>query len=362
MPFTAKQEFKPGSTDKKAVIDVTLEDGVVPGYYQFWAVTDGGIERTYLISVDRLPEKLLAPTADQLPVALHGSVAGAAVIEVKFQGKAKQHLLVDVEAQRLGSKLRPIVHLLSPKKLQLAWSWGTPAQFGDCRVEAVLPEDGQYTVTLHDAEYAAAAGSFFRLKIGDWSSADQVFPPAVSRGKAQTVELLGPAGSVRLEVPAAKNLGVMPLAWPKDGLWSGPRPFVVVSPFAELTKDTAGKLQDLPEGPVAVSGRLLAPFEEDRYKLTVTPGKKVRLEVFAERIGSPLDAALVVRNEKGDALARVEDSPGTLDPVLEYAVPDKVTAIIVGVVDSQGAAGPGPFIGWSLSRKRRPRPAAKTGD
>ena len=99
-------------------------------------------------------------------------------------------------------------------------------------------------------------------------------------------------------------------------------------------------MQELPEGPIAVSGRVLTAFDEDRYRLAVAPGKKVRLEVFAERIGSPLDAALVVRNEKGDVLARVEDSPGTLDPVLEYAVPDKVTAIIVGVVDAQGRAGP----------------------
>ena len=56
----------------------------------------------------------------------------------------------------------------------------------------------------------------------------------------------------------------------------------------------------------------------------MTPTTKVRFEVFAERLGSPLDAALVVRNEPGADLARVEDGPGTLDPVLEYAVPDKV--------------------------------------
>ena len=63
--------------------------------------------------------------------------------------------------------------------------------------------------------------------------------------------------------------------------------------------------------------------------------------MFAERYGSPLDAALVVRNEQGTELARVEDSPGTLDPILEYTVPATVTAVVVGVVDSQGRGGPG---------------------
>ena len=85
---------------------------------------------------------------------------------------------------------------------------------------------------------------------------------------------------------------------------------------------------------------MLTPFEEDATASPSRRGTKVRLEVFAERLGSPLDAALVVRNDKGDQLARAEDSPGTLDPVLEYTVPDKVTSIIVGVVDAQGRGGP----------------------
>src|SRR5262249_52011308 len=138
-----------------------------------------------------------------------------------------------------------------------------------------------------------------------------------------------------------KSLDAFPLAWPKSGDWSGPRPFVAVSPFPEFTRQPGDKPQELPAGKVGVSGKLVKPYDEDRYKVAVTPGKKVKLEVFAERIGSPIDVAVVVRNEKGDQLARGEDSPGTLDPVLEYAVPDKVTSIIVGVADSQGRAGPG---------------------
>ncbi len=128
---------------------------------------------------------------------------------------------------------------------------------------------------------------------------------------------------------------------PKDGVFSGPRPFVLVSPHAEIVKKSEpGKVQELPASPVGVSGRLLAAYDEDRYRIPVTPKSKLRFEVFAERSGSPLDAALVVRNEQGAELVRVEDSPGTLDPILDYTVPDNVTAVIVGVVDSQGRGGP----------------------
>ena len=341
LPFAAKQTLKAGATDKRAVFDVTLANDVTPGYHHLRVVTEGGVSLPVVIAVDRLPQLAVTTPITELPVALHGAIAGSAVAEVKFQGKAKQKVMVEVEAQRLGSKLRPIVHLYSPKKLQLAWSWPTSSLFGDARIEATLPEDGAYTVVVHDAEYAAAAPSFFRLKIGTWLFVDQVFPPVLARNKGAAVEMLGMAVPMKMDVPAAKNLEVAPLAWPKPGVWSGPRPFVAFSSHAELVQQpTKDQMRELPAGPVGVSGRLTTPFGEDRYRVLVAPGKKLRLEVFAERIGSPLDTALVVRNEKGDQLARAEDSPGTLDPVLEYGVPDKVTAIIVGVVDAQGRAGP----------------------
>jgi hypothetical protein len=340
LPFPAKPQLKPGSTDKQATFDITLDGDVQPGYSHLRLVTDHGVSLPVVIGVDRLPQRPLTASVDQLPVALHGVLNGSTVVETRFPGKAGQKVLIEVEAQRLGSKLRPIVHLYSPKHLQLSWSWPAPALFGDTRLEATLPEDGLYAIAVHDAEYAAAAPSFFRLRIGQWSFVDQVFPPVIGRG-AQAVEFLGPPSPVRVNVAAAQGSDVVPLPWPREGMWSGPRPFVVVGLQSEIVAPpSAGQVQDLPAGPIGVSGRLVKPFGEDRYRVPVQAGNKVRLEVFAERYGSPLDTALVIRNENGGQLARVEDSPGTLDPVLEYTVPDQTTSIVVGVVDAQGRGGP----------------------
>ncbi len=337
LPFNVTQTLKPNSTDKKATFDVTLGDDVSPGYYHLRLVTEGGVSLPTLIGVDRIAQQTSADPIQQLPVAVHGTLAGAAVVEAKFQGKAKQRVMVEVEAQRLGAKLRPVVHLYNARKLQLAWVWGTPALFGDCRLEAILPEDGSYSVTLHDAEYAAVAPSFYRLRIGEWSRVDQVFPSVVAKNQAVTITATGFTEAIK----APANPGFLPLSFPKAGVWSGPRPFVMISSHAEYIEAAAKeKLQEIAVGLAGVSGRLTTPYEEDRYRVAVTPGSKVKLEVFAERIGSPIDCALVVRNEQGVQLVRAEDAPGTLDPVLEYTVPDKVTAIIVGIDDAQGRGGP----------------------
>jgi hypothetical protein len=340
LPFAARQELKPSATKNQAVFEVALKEDVEPGYYHVWVVTEEGVSAPAVIAVDRLPQRPFAATIEQLPAALHGVVNGSATVETRFAGKKGQKVLVEIEAQRLGSKLRPVVHLIGAKRREIAWAWPKPSCGGDARLEATLPDDGEYTVAIHDMEYAAPAPNFFRLRVGQWSAVDQAFPPVVEKGRPGKIELLGPSSPLHVDLTSAKGVGSLPIPMPKDGVFSGPRPFVRISPHAEIVRDAeSGKAQDLPAGLVGVSGRLTKAYDEDRYRVPVTPKTKLRLEVFAERYGSPLDAALVVRNEQGAELARAEDSPGTLDPILEYVVPDNVTAVIVGVVDSQGRGG-----------------------
>ena len=342
LPFPAKVALQPKNTNTRAVFEVTLAADVPPGYYNLRAVTDGGVSLPVLIGVDRLPQRLLTPTTDALPVSLHGSVGGGATVETTFPGKAGQRVMIEVEAQRLGSKLRPVVHLIGPNKLQLAWSWPTPTLASDTRLEATLPAEGTYTVAVHDAEYAPPAPSFFRLKVGQWNAVDQVFPPVIGND-AKQVEFLTTGTPLKVDLPTARGSAPwLPLAWPKDGNWSGPRPFVELSSRPEIVEPVTptGKPIELPGVPCGASGRLFTPLEDDRYRVPVTPGQKLLIEVFAEQIGSPVDVALVVRNDAGAELARTEDSPKTLDPSLPFIVPANVSAIGISVLDSQGRGGP----------------------
>jgi hypothetical protein len=337
LPFAAKQTLKPGATDKKAEFEVELK-GATPGLYNLRVVTEGGVSLPVVVGVDALPQKPFAAKAEWLPVALHGSLAGATVLETTFTGKSGQKVAVEAEARRVGSKLRPVIHLYNSKRLQLAWAWGTPALDGDARLTATLPADGEYTVALHDAEYAGQNPGAFRLKIGTFDYVDQVFPPVVARG-TRAVELLG-STPAKVELPPSRA-SVVPLDWPKGGAWTGPRPFVEASSRPEFVASGApGKALELPAGRAGVCGKLSLPGAEDTFRVPVEPKTKVRFEVFADRLGSPIDAALVVRNAAGAVLARAEDSPGTLDPVLEFAVPDKVTSVVVAVRDAQDRGGP----------------------
>ncbi len=329
LPFAAKQVVKPGATARRAVFDVTLGADVSPGLYNLRVVGDGGVGAPLAVAVDALPQLRVTAKVESLPVALHGSVAGAATASASFNGRRGEKVIVEVEAQRLGSRLRPVVHLFDAKKKQIAWAWTKPALGGDARIVATLPGDGEYSVSLHDSEYAGQSPGHYRLKIGRWDYADAVFPPAVTAG-GRSAELLGLGVRADLTPDGAA-------VWPKGGTWSGPRPFARVTGHPELIA-VPGRMLEVPEGPAGVSGKL-APDAEERFRLAVRPGGRVRLEVFAERIGSPLHASVIVRDEKGAQLARADEGPTSLDPVLEYAVPATVKSVMVAIADTNGDGG-----------------------
>ena len=112
-----------------------------------------------MIGVDRLPQQAVQRARQcSCPVALHGVVAGGSTRrdQVPGQGGA-EGAWSRSRPNGSAASCGPSFISTSPKKLQIAWAWATPALSGDRRLEATLPEDGTYTVTLHDAEYAAAA-------------------------------------------------------------------------------------------------------------------------------------------------------------------------------------------------------------
>jgi hypothetical protein len=280
---------------------------------------------------------------DSLPVALHGVISGSQVREVTFPGKAGQELICEVEAQRLDGKLRPVLKLHGPDNALLKWSQPQLALRGDTRLELKLPADGEYRLQLHDLQFAApGASNHFRLKLGQWSYADLAFPATVQRGASAEVQLVGRAGESRtVSLPALGSATAVPAPWADAKSASGPQAVVWLSDLPELVETRTGSApQALPALPVAVNGRLSKAGEEDAYTLTVTPESEVDLEVFADALGSPMDAELELRDLKGARLALNDDFNNRPDPRLTYKVPKDVTNVVAVVRDVNGNGGP----------------------
>jgi len=334
-----KQVVQPKGTANRVVIEVTLDKAAIPGLYNLRVANANGVSAGRIVAVDHLPQRVWEPKVAALPVSLHGTLNGSNKLTTSFMGKAGQVIQCEIEAQRLGGKLRPVLHLLDEHGRQIDWSLPNSSLDGDARITATLPADGLYTIEVHDAQYAAGAPGNFRLKIGTWQYVDAVFPPAIKRGQTTTVELLGNTAGQRVQVQSSGDAAVMPISWANPVVASGLRPRVLVSDLTEMVEKDGTALQEIAAVPVAVSGRIAKAGESDRFRLKVQPGAKLRFEVFADRLGSPMDAVLKLQRDNGTQLAQSDDSPGSPDPLLDYTVPADVQSFVVSVEDVHGRGG-----------------------
>jgi hypothetical protein len=335
----AKQTVLPGGSANAVTLEIEVAANAAPGIYPLRVATEDGVSNSLFVGVDRLPQVAFTEQPDMLPVALHGNLSGGQVLKVRFVGQQGMRFVADVEAQRLESKLNPVLRLYDARGRQLSWSPAQKQLGGDARLDIILPDDGMFELELHDLLYRGANPGYFRLKLGELAYADRVFPFGVQRGiSAELAVIGGPLETLGLKTSflAAADDHQMrqPVSLHAVEWLTGTAPEVFVSDGPELTELAEGaRSQPLPAAPVAVSGRLVDTAEEDTYLLTVVPGSQLRLELLAQRIGSALDGILVIRGEAGNQLARNDDLPNTPDPGLDFTVPANVEKVVVAVSD-----------------------------
>lgn len=335
-------KLKPNPAPNRVEFDITIPKSASPGIHLVRLASDQGISNAVLVGIDDLPQQPFSAEIKSLPVALTGQAPGNTVAKTTFEGKKGQRIVLDLEARRLGSTLDPVIELLDPRRVQLAWSQGQPLLGGDCRLDVTLPADGRYAVEIHDAVYSAQAPAFFRLKAGDLHYADVAFPLGVSENPKEQSSLLGHVpGDAKGSVDRIYATELAPLTLPSLPRLTGAPPSVLIDGLPAHVEGARHKF-DLPtlKPPVAIDGRLRTPGEEDIYRLEVTPGSALRFDFWAQRLNSPVDGLIVLRNELGQELAQADDRPGATDPLLDFTVPAGVTRLLVGVTDLHRRGGP----------------------
>ncbi|QDU28504.1 hypothetical protein ETAA8_36050 [Anatilimnocola aggregata] len=341
----ASQSVRPGAKANRLEIEITVDAAASPGIYLLRLATKNGISNPLAIGIDRLPQAAFSEAISSLPIALTGSLPTGQSLRSSFTGKRGETISLDVEAQRIGAAIKPVLRLLDSRGTQIAYSPPLRLLGGDARLSATLPADGTYSVELHDQLYRGTAPSHFRLKVGALQFADQALPMAVAQGSKATTRMPGSAVAedIAVDASAFPGAGIIQVTIPESvPHFTGGAPRLLVSNASEMVEPTRtpGQLPAMSAVPAGVSGVLTAGGEEDRYTLAVTPGQKLRLEVFAQRFGSPLDGVLTVYGQAGNPLSTSDDRAGTSDPLLDFTVPAGVNQMQLGVKDMQDRGGP----------------------
>lgn len=278
---------------------------------------------------------------------------------VRFTAKKGENVVVYCLTTTIDSKMQADITVIGPDGKQLAANRGY--RNGDAVLDFLPPADGEYLVRVSQFAYTTGGPDhFYRLTITTDTWVDAIFPPLLP---SQPIELMtlgrnmqAPKVDARFTRPDGRPLDTFKAQY--DEKLPRAEPYLaselVVPPSAGMidtsVMSTGAARNRMPPGltllhpanplvldndangtpekaqpvtpPCDVAGRVIRKNDRHWYAFDAKKGDVWTLEVFAERIGSPVDAYFLLTDEKGKVLAEVDDGPDTLSPNQFYTKSD----------------------------------------
>ena len=182
---------------KGATFRVACAPGTPVGHHDVRAVGTFGVSNPRTLVVGERPETLeVEPNntpAQATPIALNsvvnGELAATDLDHFAFEGKAGDRVFLDLEAERVESRLDATLRVFDPAGREIAESRDV---FGaDPFLDLTLPVDGRYVVKVHDVIYGGSTEHTYRLTLHDGPHLDAVVPTVAAAGVPTKFTLLG---------------------------------------------------------------------------------------------------------------------------------------------------------------------------
>jgi hypothetical protein len=253
---------------------------------------------------------------------------------VTFRAKAGQNVVVYCLTTSIDSRMIADLMVSGPDGKPLASNRGYRG--GDAVLDFKAPADGDYLVRLSQFAYTTGGyDHFYRLTVTTQEWVDALYPPLTgtmptpySRNgpgiKISGIDRRAPESNIgpsRLITPTAAMIDALdpPARMPGANLILGSQGGNVA--LDNEKNNTAADAQEV-KPPCDVAGRIAKKGERHWYSFAAKKGEVWTLEVFAERIGSPVDAYFVLTDEKGKTITEQDDGPDTLSPNQFYTRSD----------------------------------------
>ena len=266
---------------------------------------------------EKTKKALVTPTAT-LPVTINGRVLPGEVDGFSIQTKKDDQIVISVQARHLIPYLadavpgwfQAIVSLTNPEGVEVAYA--DDYHFDpDPVLFYKIPSDGEFHVKVHDSIYRGREDFVYRITIGELPFITGISPLGAKAGSTTEVTFMG--GNLRdqfkqrftaPEKPGLISLNATVGPWTSNSI-----PFQI-DDFAEESErepnDRLGVGMQL-KPPIVINGRIDAPRDADYYQVKGRGNKPTVFEVFARRLGSPLDASLTVFDSTGKELDTNDD-------------------------------------------------------
>jgi hypothetical protein len=345
-----------------AKFKVTIPADVPVGHCDVRFAGKAGISNPRSFVIGDLPEAMEkepnndVAEAQEIPLdsTVHGAITTPTDVDYfRFSGRKGQRVVVSCLTSSIDSKLNALVELYATSGKKL----GSNHHYrdGDALLDATLPDDGDYLVRVCSFAYLQGTiDYFYRLTVSTAPWIDAIFPPVVEPGKETTVTVYGrnlPGGkpdpdavvdrrvletlSVTVNPPTRK-VALQRLAYrdrvaPVSGVMDGfeyrlhnkvgmSNPFLLTFAQAPVVLDNAEngtpeKAQSI-EIPCEIAGRIQKTRDRDWYRFSAEKGDVLSIEIYGDRLGSPLDLYAVLKSAaaRGGTIAELDDNPDQVPP------------------------------------------------
>lgn len=310
-------------SDAEAAVRVRVSDNAAPGTRELRAIGPDGLSNLALFRVDALPQHAEVEPNDmpgkaqevRLGSAIAGILKAQDLDHFRLPGRRGARVTIEVEAQRVGTPILPVLTLYGPNGLAVAQARESRGTEHDARLSYVFPEDGPYVVQVRDNLYGGSDDATYRLRVLEAGPfATGLFPLGGPKGQTITVE----ASGGNLDEPRMRTITL-----PDEPGTIDPGPFdgpggpisvpmkLIVSEGTEVVESAI----DAPEGSTTpieagqtANGRIGQPGEVDRYTLPVKKGESIAVRIRAAELGSWLDSVVRVVDAEGEELEQNDDA------------------------------------------------------
>jgi len=283
---------------EKVTLEITITPDAAPGDREIRLRTPNGLTNPMIFQVgavpelrekDREDEEAVDPPPASAPVVLNGVVMPGEVDRFTLKLRGGEKLAVTAQARHLIPYMADAVPGWFQAVIALYDASGKELAFADdnnfdpdpsfaCQV----PADGDYQLIIRDALYRGREDFVYRVSLSEQQPGESP-SSIVSPGKAT------PDGMAADANPALPFIdGQLPLC-------------------EEIEPDNTVKNAQKVAVPQLIKGRIAQAGDVDLYQFTGKAGDMVVAEVYARRLGSPMDSLLRLMDATGKVLAWNDD-------------------------------------------------------
>ena len=362
---------------------ITVDERAIPGMRFLRLITANGLSNPMRFVIGQQPEITepepwkfdllqfvgLTPSDDTvrprrsksdpvaLPVTLNGRILPGEEDEFSFQAKAGDQVVVSLQARNLIPYLadavpgwfQAVVSLRDPRGKELAYA-------DDYRFDPDpvlfyrIPNDGEYRLRVRDSIYRGREDFVYRVTMGELPFLTGISPLGGRAGSE--VDLTFHGGNLEDQVkrrfPIPEATGFVSLFTSGKSGPSNSIAFHVDTVPEESEREDNGRLGVAGEIklPGIVNGSIGRPGDVDFFRVKGAGNKPMVFEIFARRLGSPVDSSLTVFDDDGKQIAFNDDFENPTSGLTTHHADSRISVILpkngqcfVRVSDTQNRSG-----------------------